>query len=53
MVKTPRIAALEEAPAPSGTPNSEQTPEPHSAGPVSSISRRRLLQMGTGLAAAI
>ncbi len=53
MAKTPRTSALEGGPVPSGTPNSEQTPDPNGAGSVNSISRRQLLQMGTGLAVAI
>jgi choline-sulfatase len=51
MTKTPKIVALENSSVPTGTPNSEQRPDPADTGPVNSISRRKLLRMGTGLAA--
>jgi arylsulfatase A-like enzyme len=52
MEKTPRTGGLEKDPVLAGNPN-KQAPNPKGSGPINSISRRQLLQMGTGLAAAV
>src|SRR5277367_6216627 len=52
MANSPRIRGLEKSNVPASSQNIGQTSPANSAGPAHSISRRQLLQMGSGLAAA-
>ena len=53
MANPPRIRGIEKSNVPASSQNIGQTSPAKSAGLAHSISRRQLLQMGTGLAAAV